>query len=468
MSGRDHRERQQNALLEIGRRWRTFEADLDKAVAAIVETATVALDAGRASVWFFDTTGDAIVCHDLYESSLRRHSRGTVLHRSDNPAYFEAMQSEEVIVAEDARSDQRTALFDRVYLAPVGIGAMLDAPIRVGGHTVGVLCIEHLGSTRRFSVAQQNAATYLASLVSLAFEYRRLEQSEHAREETLSLLRAAFEAMDAGILALGRDGAVITYNRRFIDLWDMPDALLGPGSSRKARVAFVVSQTTEPDRLTRRLAEITANPETESLDVFDLNDGRAIECATRPQRLDGQVIGRVWAFRDVTSQRRMERRLRELAVRDPLTGLGNRRNAEESLDRETHRARRSGQPLCVAMLDIDRFKRINDVHGHQTGDEVLRQLAADLRERLRGSDTACRWGGEEFLLILPDTELSGAVRLVDELRLHTARDRGDLPAFTISAGVARYGGEPDWETVVCAADARLYEAKNDGRNRVAH
>ena len=211
-------ERQQGALLQLSRRWRWYESDLDKAVAAVVEAATVALAIERASVWFYNEEQDAILCHDLYEATPRRHSRGTLLHARDHAAYFEAMRAEEVIAASDAHADPRTAGFSGSYLTPLGIGAMLDAPVRFGGRAVGVLCNEHVGGTRHFSTDEQNTATYLANLVSLAYEFQRRALSDHERAHALSLLRAAFEATGAGILAVDRSGAVNAYNQQFLEL----------------------------------------------------------------------------------------------------------------------------------------------------------------------------------------------------------------------------------------------------------
>jgi diguanylate cyclase (GGDEF)-like protein len=200
---------------------------------------------------------------------------------------------------------------------------------------------------------------------------------------------------------------------------------------------------------------------------FELADGRSIECVSEPQRLDGRVIGRVWSFRDVSYQRRIEKELRDIAFRDALTGLFNRRRAEETLAHEVERARRAAQPFSVAMLDIDHFKKINDAHGHQVGDDVLRELARDLKKRLRSTDVACRWGGEEFLLILPTTDLAGAQKLVDELRRYIGRERKGIPTFSISGGIAQYDGRAlRGDAVIAAADAKLYEAKAEGRNRI--
>ena len=115
---------------------------------------------------------------------------------------------------------------------------------------------------------------------------------------------------------------------------------------------------------------------------------------------------------------RLRKKLQEQANRDPLTGLFNRRYLEDTLPRELHRSMRRGVPLCVAMLDLDHFKRFNDTFGHDAGDLVLRESSRVLREKLRKSDIACRYGGEEFLLVLPDSSLEDTSQRLEQIRLH--------------------------------------------------
>ncbi|MFN2302021.1 MAG: diguanylate cyclase, partial [Gammaproteobacteria bacterium] len=419
----------------------------------------------RSSVWFYNAERDAIIRHDLYEAGARQHSQGTTLHARDFPAYFEALRSEEVITAEDAHTDPRTAQFSKPYLSPVGIGAMLDAPIRVGGAFVGVLCNEHIGGARKFTTDEQNAASYLANLVSLAYEIQRRARSEHEAKRSLSLLRAAFEASGAGILAVDATGKVTAHNELLLELWGISRETLAE-SDRAQRVHHMASNAKDPAAVESRIMQVYTDPECDSLDTFELKDGRYLEITSQPQRLDDEVIGRVWSFRDVSYQRSIEKELRELSIRDALTGLFNRRCAEETLLAEMHRAQRTKQPFSVAMLDIDHFKQVNDVHGHQVGDDVLRQLAVDMREQLRKTDVACRWGGEEFLVILPYTGIEGARHAIDKLRVYLARERESLPHFTVSAGVAEYDGGERPDTMIATADERLYEAKQTGRHRV--
>lgn len=169
---------------------------------------------------------------------------------------------------------------------------------------------------------------------------------------------------------------------------------------------------------------------------------------------------------------RLQERLRNQSIRDPLTGLFNRRYLDESLSRELARCQRRGLPLSVFVIDIDHFKKFNDNHGHDAGDVVLKAFADLLRKRTREEDIACRMGGEEFVVICPELELETAVERANDIRtalqaLHVAHLNTTLPTITVSIGIAlapQHGSHPD--QLIKAADTALYLAKNNGRNRV--
>lgn len=167
----------------------------------------------------------------------------------------------------------------------------------------------------------------------------------------------------------------------------------------------------------------------------------------------------------------LEQKLTEQSTRDELTGLLNRRFMEESLRASVARAKRTGDPLSVVMLDIDHFKRLNDTFGHQAGDEVLRLVGKLIQRSVRSEDVACRYGGEEFALIMPGATVEIAASRAESLRRSIAQlDLNHvaigLKEVTISAGVAGYSTRMNESTLVGAADEFLYKAKMNGRNRV--
>ncbi len=164
--------------------------------------------------------------------------------------------------------------------------------------------------------------------------------------------------------------------------------------------------------------------------------------------------------------------LRLQSVRDPLTGLHNRRYLEESLEREIQRAARRSTPVGVMMIDLDHFKRLNDTFGHDAGDAMLCAFADLFRGRFRGEDIVCRYGGEEFTVLLPETTLERALERAEELRAAAAEARPSGPVqpldpVTLSIGVASYPQHGDTgAALLSAADAALYRAKTAGRDRV--
>jgi diguanylate cyclase (GGDEF)-like protein len=159
--------------------------------------------------------------------------------------------------------------------------------------------------------------------------------------------------------------------------------------------------------------------------------------------------------------------LERLALTDPLTGLSNRRAGERALEREVARARRAGSPFSLALLDLDHFKEINDVHGHVIGDDVLCEVSRILTSTFRASDLAVRWGGDEFLVLLPDVALDGAVIFADRARMQVeSLSFPGVGQITMSAGIVEIDANEDPRAAIARADTQLYEAKGAGRNRV--
>jgi diguanylate cyclase (GGDEF)-like protein len=164
--------------------------------------------------------------------------------------------------------------------------------------------------------------------------------------------------------------------------------------------------------------------------------------------------------------------LRFQSIRDPLTGLYNRRYLEEFLQKEIYRSQRSGKPFAVVMIDVDHFKRFNDTFGHEAGDMVLQELGKFLRHNVRGSDVACRYGGEELTLILPESSLENSETFAEKIRegvkhLNVKSRHQSLDGITISIGVAVFPQDGlTYEQLLESADGALYRAKKAGRDRV--
>lgn len=176
----------------------------------------------------------------------------------------------------------------------------------------------------------------------------------------------------------------------------------------------------------------------------------------------GELLGLVIAAQDI----RLEKRFEILSKTDRLTGLHNRARLDEVLEYELHRFRRSGQPFCACIADLDRFKLVNDELGHQAGDGVLRELARTLAAGIRVTDTLGRWGGEEFLLVLPETSAAGALMVVEKLRERVeASDFRIGRRVTASFGFDEVRSGDSADSLLSRADEALYAAKRAGRNR---
>jgi diguanylate cyclase (GGDEF)-like protein len=168
---------------------------------------------------------------------------------------------------------------------------------------------------------------------------------------------------------------------------------------------------------------------------------------------------------------RLHRIVERQALLDGLTGLANRRQSQRSLESEVARAERFGTPLTAVLVDLDDFKQVNDHYGHLVGDDVLREIATVLADTVRTADVAGRWGGEEFLLLLPGTDSRGGQLLAERARKTLAErtiltPEGDSVRVTASFGVASLADNPDGTALVAAADRALYQAKRLGKNRV--
>ena len=170
---------------------------------------------------------------------------------------------------------------------------------------------------------------------------------------------------------------------------------------------------------------------------------------------------------DITRRRELELELAHQAAHDQLTGLYNRRRAEMLLDQEIHRAERYHNSLSVLMFDLDHFKRVNDNHGHAQGDAVLARIAREILAQVRDTDAVARWGGEEFMVLLPGTDAEGARKLAEKLRKAVAAIQlAQVGQVTISIGTACYLPGEGEDSLLHRLDEALYAAKGAGRNRL--
>jgi diguanylate cyclase (GGDEF)-like protein/PAS domain S-box-containing protein len=269
----------------------------------------------------------------------------------------------------------------------------------------------------------------------------------------------------ATIILSAREGIVVTDNEGKVVLMNpAAEALLGKSMHQVVSEGFLnlIDDAEGLRTLLERDAEIK---ESETIHY----KGRVLSIYAATIRThQGATVGSAALIRDITEEKRLEDRLRRLSTTDGLTGLFNRRHLDETLATEMERALRYNSPLSIMMFDVDHFKRFNDEHGHDQGDRVLQALAQAMQEHVRKVDVPCRYGGEEFLAILPGTDQAGAIIVAERLRHSIEQMTVEGLRVTISIGVATIPAldvhRP--ELLIEAADRALYRAKRAGRNQV--
>ena len=296
------------------------------------------------------------------------------------------------------------------------------------------------------------------------------KQVEAELLSTLALLSATLDSTDDGILVTDGAGSITSANRRFAELWHIPDDLLAQRDD-DAAMAYVLDQLTNPEAFVAKVTELYARPEADSEDVLHFRDGRVFERRSRPHRVDGQIVGRVWGFRDVTERRRLEEQLAHQALHDSLTDLANQSLFRDRLEHALTRRGRGPGTIAVLFLDVDNFKTVNDSLGHLAGDLLLVGAAERLQGCLRSSDTAARLGGDEFAVLLEDVEdeadaMVTAERILRSFSRPFTIDGTDVAA-TVSIGVAFASDGASCEQLLRNADLAMYTAKRQGKGRVA-
>ena len=271
-----------------------------------------------------------------------------------------------------------------------------------------------------------------------------------------------------GILVVDGEGRITSFNRRLTEMWRLPDSLVEAGNDSSA-IAFVLDQLARPEAFIAKVEDLYSQPEAESDDTIEFKDGRVFERHSRPQRVDGAVVGRVWSFRDVTDRKRLEDELSYQAFHDSLTGLANKALFQDRLQHAAARIERTRAHLAVLFIDLDNFKTVNDSLGHAVGDEMLRRVAEVLVGCLRKVDTAARLGGDEFAVLVEDIgSRDDAVKLAE--RILTALRRpvtagGKEVSATVSIGITFDSPGITSDQLLRNADLAMYTAKERGKNR---
>jgi len=423
------------------------------------------LGIGRVSFWSLHRGPESIHCESLYLLHEDRQEEGVVLLARDYPRYFAALRTGQPIAAVDAHADPRTSEFSREYLAPNGIGAMLDVPVYVGGELYGVVCHEHIGPARQWAGDEQLFALSIGQSVSLAIETERRDRTETALRESERRFRAIVEASPVPMAVTSvPDGQVLYGNRALSAQTSVPldqiagmralDFYANPGDRDE-----ILTQLAQYGRVIGREVELKR---ADGTTFWAMLSSERAELDDRPVLVTG-----IW---DVTPKREMEEKLRRAALHDDLTRLPNRVLFFDLLRAELTRARRHDYRFAVLYLDLDDFKGVNDRFGHDAGDAFLQSVAGRIRDAVRGGDVPARVGGDEFAVLLPD--VSGldeartiASRVADQIGQPHAVAEQSIGG-SASVGILLVDGSYDDPSAVLRdADTAMYLAKQAGKAR---
>jgi diguanylate cyclase (GGDEF)-like protein/PAS domain S-box-containing protein len=363
------------------------------------------------------------------------------------------------IVAEEDRAVLRTAMqqssTDATAAHPVTVEVRL---LRHGG--AGMVPFE-------LSVVNLVDDPVVGGYVVTAHDITARTEAEHELRGALSLLRATLDSTADGLVVVDADGNITSINGRLAEMWMLPESFWVNPVSRQA-VTAILDQLIDPHTFMAKIADLGRHPDIETLDVLEFKDGRVFERFSKPQLVDGRVVGRVWSFRDVTERTRLEAELTYQAFHDSLTGLANKALFTDRLNQAVARMERTRKPIAVMFLDLDNFKTVNDSLGHATGDELLRSVAEVLLGCIRQADTAARLGGDEFAVLIEYIEghsdiVKLAERILTALRRPVTLESTEVVA-TASLGITFGVPGSSGEQLLRNADLAMYMAKERGKN----
>jgi diguanylate cyclase (GGDEF)-like protein/PAS domain S-box-containing protein len=378
-----------------------------------------------------------------------------------------AIESGQALLIEDAPSDPR---INQELRAVVGDQSLICVPLFRGGEVIGTLNVMSISQTERLDEGNRQTLAMLSVVLSAAVSHAAEFEARRGQAEALARFRTLFEGVSIGILRLGRDGRAVEANPALEQMLGYSAAEFGEMILRDYIHADDLHRAEE---LFREL--MLGRVEAFQLEArYSRKDGELVwgqVSAALERDGDGAPAFAVTMIENITKRKHAEEELarqaelsERQALHDPLTGLPNRLLFDDRIERAIAHAERNGTPLAVVMLDLDRFKEVNDSLGHTAGDELLATVGERLRDALREADTAARLGGDEFGILLPDCE--GIVTAVERIRgaLAAPISVQDLPlSIEASIGIALY---PDHghssDLLIQRADAAMYTAKREG------
>jgi len=355
-----------------------------------------------------------------------------------------------------------------------GVRALLALPLRMDGAVVGCFVIG-AEEVDAFSAIEVQVFAEMAIELGLGIQMQCAQAARLTAEQDLRFNLQHFHTIlskqYAGILVMSEDHRVSFANEAFCTLFGLSETPAElEGKSIEALYALLQPAYRDPEREWRRIQEIMAADEPVKGDEVAMKGGRTFLRDFTPIRIDGVPQGRLWHQRDITEQKMHEARVERLAFYDVVTGLPNRRLLFELLEQARTQATKQGTLLAVGVLDLDRFKSVNDTIGHGGGDHVLAEASARILGILREADVLARFGGDEFALVISGLDSREQLDVISRCILQALRAplnlMGEQLYLSASVGWTLYPlDESDAEGLVRHADLAMYAAKEEGKDR---
>ncbi len=459
---REARQRFDRVLLDLAHSTLAARGELAGALQEICRLAAAALGVS-AAVWLHDSEGQLVRRSCSLSNGEQPHDAPMLLAR-EFPKYFAALAEGRMLSIRDAANHPSSCELAVAYLQLANVGALLDIPVRRGERLQGVLCLENPSSPRDWTAEEESFALSLGEQVARvlgAYEHWESEQALHLAQQVMQVapisivitdaqqqivfVNDAFEQSTGYSLAdtVGKTPNILRSDRHdaqfFRDMWS---TLHAAGSWQGEVWDRRKTGEVYPKRL-------------------------LIKQLTNDQ---GEATHYLGMSLDVSLEREQQAQIEYLAYHDSLTGLANRLLFSDRLSQALRKAARNENRVAVIFIDLDRFKLINDSFGHETGDQLLREISSRIKRCVREEDTLCRQGGDEFLIIIDGFEDTGALSVICERIMSMVSEPVQLIGKEflpqISMGISLFPEDADNESdLVKNADMAMYHAKSLGRNR---